>query len=769
MAFTLASQYGPSEEFNPAGLLLKSIPFSVFLPGTTTLAALWTDQTKATPAANPGVTSSLANMTFFADPGRYDVLCNGTTLQVVLYPDPADVASTTDPRLSDSRTPSDGSVTDVKVNAVAAIAQSKISGLVTALAGKAPIAMPTYTVGAAYLTGQLVKVSGVIFQAKVDIAVAPNPIDYTTWNVLDEHLFVDPITHGAAGNTIKLTDVVMTNGSANVASASATFALTGNGKTFVIQGAGVAGAPLIGTQSAFVDIHNITLSVAASSPVSGAECWYGSLDSAAFTAAQAISPYLVLRHDRLYMLDATFVPGTASGIVGPPMQLSATTGNLRCGIVFAGVGNFLSPASASFFVQDIAVVDASGKAAGNVAVNLTNDMRAFRVQWFNWATCTKGGASTFYTTAAFCEWNGCGTAFDMGTQQTNLHIVEPTARTTDCFVKVGQVGLPVTLFGGSVEGYGTAGAFQFTGTHGQLNMSGTYFESTVLNNVFIAGANGCTIMLDNCYGQLAKCAKVVDCDAKTGVTLISRGNKFAINDATTTPILYALPDLATATVDIAPDDVSQMLTASTRFTSAGVTFTSAHPAIHVDTGVVGSDYFGYNWEAQDVTSGETTIPRLTASTASVLVASTLHLTYFTARKVTAAGHVRTIVGSPAAGATPTLCRVGLYTVAANGDLTLVASTANSTSLWNSTFQAFNTALSVAYTTIPGQRYAVGLLCVTAAALPSLYSYANLPSSEIGTMAPIMSTTLVAQSDLPASVANGSLVASNKVFYAAVLV
>lgn len=50
--------------------------------------------------------------------------------------------SASDSRLTDARTPTNGSVVDASVSSSAAIAQSKISGLVTALAGKAPASGP---------------------------------------------------------------------------------------------------------------------------------------------------------------------------------------------------------------------------------------------------------------------------------------------------------------------------------------------------------------------------------------------------------------------------------------------------------------------------------------------------------------------------------------------------------------------------------------------------------------------------------------------------
>ena len=93
MAFTWAGHYGPFTFDNVAGSPLPSTPVSVYLVGTTTLASLYTSRTKATAAANPTATDSRGNVSFFADPGDYDLLCNGTTLTVSVPVDPSDAGT----------------------------------------------------------------------------------------------------------------------------------------------------------------------------------------------------------------------------------------------------------------------------------------------------------------------------------------------------------------------------------------------------------------------------------------------------------------------------------------------------------------------------------------------------------------------------------------------------------------------------------------------------------------------------------------------------
>lgn len=92
MAFLFAGQYLQVAD-NTSGQLLKNQPFTVYSPPgqTATLATLYTDRTATVTASNPSTTSAIGNLSFFAMPGRYDVLMNGTTITVTVYPDPAEL------------------------------------------------------------------------------------------------------------------------------------------------------------------------------------------------------------------------------------------------------------------------------------------------------------------------------------------------------------------------------------------------------------------------------------------------------------------------------------------------------------------------------------------------------------------------------------------------------------------------------------------------------------------------------------------------------
>lgn len=115
----------------------------------------------------------------------------------------------------------------------------------------------------------------------------------------------------------------------------------------------------------------------------------------------------------------------------------------------------------------------------------------------------------------------------------------------------------------------------------------------------------------------------------------------------------------------------------------------------------------------------------------------------------------------AAGATPTLCRIGLETVSinptGNAVFTLVARTDNTTALWASVFTRYDTPMSSAggyvsnYNLVAGQLYCVTALCVTGATPPALYgTLGAMPTTGNPLYHPQSSTSQLGQTDIPAS-------------------
>ncbi|HUQ85068.1 MAG TPA: hypothetical protein VM077_01985 [Candidatus Limnocylindrales bacterium] len=161
-----------------------------------------------------------------------------------------------------------------------------------------------------------------------------------------------------------------------------------------------------------------------------------------------------------------------------------------------------------------------------------------------------------------------------------------------------------------------------------------------------------------------------------------------------------------------------------------------------------------------LTTGESTIRRRDIDTNGISQGSTtLRVAYFTAGKTETITQVRFISGGTAAGATPTICRIGIWTADAAGALlSLVASTTNDTTLWAAAATVYTKALTASFTKVVGQRYAVGTLVVSAAATPTTVGtngVGGLPAAEAG-LSPRMSGTVAGQSNLPASVVAGSI-------------
>jgi hypothetical protein len=161
-------------------------------------------------------------------------------------------------------------------------------------------------------------------------------------------------------------------------------------------------------------------------------------------------------------------------------------------------------------------------------------------------------------------------------------------------------------------------------------------------------------------------------------------------------------------------------------------------------------------EPTALTVGESTIPRLFAYGNVTLTTTTMRVAYFTAQKTETITQVRVNTSGTAAGATPTLVRFGVYTVAADGALTLIASTPNDTTLLAGANTAYTKALSVGFTKQAGVRYAVAGLVATGATAPTLpASGVTAPAAEIG-IDPRLSAAVSGQADRPASVAAGSI-------------
>lgn len=141
------------------------------------------------------------------------------------------------------------------------------------------------------------------------------------------------------------------------------------------------------------------------------------------------------------------------------------------------------------------------------------------------------------------------------------------------------------------------------------------------------------------------------------------------------------------------------------------------------------------------------------------VSGEMHFSYFTSARGSLSGGIITKAELRLGGQTGsglTLARIGLYTVAAGDQaLTLVASTANDTAGWTSTFSGVSKNLAAAYTLQVGKRYALGIL-FTGTTPPSFLKYAGSTDFALNAVPPRICGKLTAQVDLPASLADSAL-------------
>ena len=91
MSWNYAGRWGADHITDSKGVPLPNTTVHVYLTGTTTPATLYTDRTKTTTVGSVA-TDANGNLSFFADPGMYDVTFNGTiTITVEVEPDSEDI------------------------------------------------------------------------------------------------------------------------------------------------------------------------------------------------------------------------------------------------------------------------------------------------------------------------------------------------------------------------------------------------------------------------------------------------------------------------------------------------------------------------------------------------------------------------------------------------------------------------------------------------------------------------------------------------------
>lgn len=154
------------------------------------------------------------------------------------------------------------------------------------------------------------------------------------------------------------------------------------------------------------------------------------------------------------------------------------------------------------------------------------------------------------------------------------------------------------------------------------------------------------------------------------------------------------------------------------------------------------------------------------STALTQASGELRFSMFMARYNFVATKIMMRTGASSAGATPTLCRYGLYLLSTDATtLTLVGSSASDTSLFAATNTQYSKTLSSPVTMQTSARYGITALFVSGASAPSFTGVSA--QADLFAIPPVMNGVLAGQSDLPASVAISSLGTTSQLFFASI--
>lgn len=170
----------------------------------------------------------------------------------------------------------------------------------------------------------------------------------------------------------------------------------------------------------------------------------------------------------------------------------------------------------------------------------------------------------------------------------------------------------------------------------------------------------------------------------------------------------------------------------------------------VQVGQIGAPVRGFSATGLDV--GIETINRTLLVSSNVPTGNqNLRLNYFTARKSLLSTQSRVVGGGTAAAAAPTLVRWGLYSIAANGDGTLIAAIANDVTLFSVALTTYTRPWLAPVNIVSGQLLAFGLLVVTAVAAPTVDGVMISGPGE-SLLSPRINGNIGGQADLPANFA-----------------
>ncbi len=168
-------------------------------------------------------------------------------------------------------------------------------------------------------------------------------------------------------------------------------------------------------------------------------------------------------------------------------------------------------------------------------------------------------------------------------------------------------------------------------------------------------------------------------------------------------------------------------------------------------------------------TGQATIPRSNSFSAITPASGDLTLVYCRPYRSFPVVSQKLWSTTTPAGATPTLVKYALFSVAANGDLTRIAVTANDTALLSVANTGYPKAYLAPANVVAGLVYAVGMLIVTAAAVPTIPSTNGVNvHAQIMLQGPRLCGKIPAQADIAASYTNAQVAGLERRMYAELL-
>lgn len=335
-------------------------------------------------------------------------------------------------------------------------------------------------------------------------------------------------------------------------------------------------------------------------------------------------------------------------------------------------------------------------------------------------------------------------------------------------------------YGATINGTAQGTALAAWDTH-QAGAGHTFLNCLSVNShsaygVQIRGRNHRVI---NFKGQALRGGILVAEEAAGGLTLGAVVSNPDLRDITGAAIAVSLAPTGHPTAGTRRTTTSLTVTGTALIRNVGtvadltngtVIFANGVDAETYTNGLVtnNSSVVGYSQPFQGgfLATGQETVHRQLVTNATTAMTSGLvRLARFTARDTRNVSALRIAGGTTAAAATPTLVKFGLYQVNDNGSLTLLAATANDTAVFAAASQSWSRNLTAPQGIVRGREYAIGAIVVTAATAPTICANAPVLSTSEMTQSPGFAWTVASQTDLPASIAAGSLTGSTATMYA----